>query len=395
MRLRAFRFRIYPTKEQESRLETIFGSVRFVYNWGLETKIGEYQEGGKSPDLFDLMKRLPALKTEHPWLSDSIGQSLQASLRNLDRAYTSFFRKKTGFPKFKSKRGRQSFHIVQDLKVDFDGGRISIPKVGWIRCRFHRRFEGKIKTSTISRSETGKYYISILVEEPIDIPDKPPLDENRAIGIDVGLKTFITTSDGRKIENPRHLRNGERRLKRLQRSLARKKAGSKRRSKAKHRLAIQHERVANQRADFLHKVTHELSNESQVDTLCVEDLSVKGMMGNHHLAKSIGDAAWGAFFSFLSYKCEWRGKNVLTIGRFDPSSKTCSICGLVHSGLKLSDRRWACRGCGTTHDRDENAAINIKKFAFDRQNLVYRDVAERSAPVPGGTRKLTLGESSD
>jgi putative transposase len=367
--LRAYKYRIKPTREQDQMLEEHFGACRFVYNRALEEKTKVYQSTGSTLTCNHLINQLVQWKEENSWLKGVNAQALQMTLRNLDNAYTRFFREKKGFPKFKSKHNpKQSFQCPQACSVDWESGTLSIPKVKRIKAMFHRRFDGKIKTVTISRSSTGKYYASILVEDRSDIPEKPTPDRNDAIGIDVGLSHFLTTSEGEKIDNPRHLRRNERKLAKLQRSLSRKKKGSSNRQKAKHKVARLHERVANQRKDFLHKVSHKIVRESQ-GTICVEDLCVKGMIRNRRLAKSISDAGWAMFRSFLSYKADWNGKNILDIGRFEPSSKMCHVCGTINRELKLSDRRWLCP-CGAEHDRDINAAINIKLMAFSHQNLV-------------------------
>ena len=294
-------------------------------------------------------------------------QSLQAAIRNLDNAYQRFFKEKKGFPKFKSKRNaRQSFQIVQNTKVDFDEKRVYVPKFKeGIKCKFHRFFKGKIKTSTISRTSAGRYYISITVEFDEDNPKKKPIDENQAVGIDLGIKTFATLSNGEEIPNPKNLRNAMTKLKRLQRSLSRKANGSNNREKARHVLACQYERVTNRRNDFLEKVTHQLV--TTYDTICLETLSAKNMMKNHHLAQALSDISIGRFNERIGQKAEWYGTNILRIGRFEPSSKMCS-CGYVYKDLKLSQRVWTCSSCGRVNQRDLLAAQNIKAFAFNKRH---------------------------
>lgn len=293
-----------------------------------------------------------------------------ASLKNLDNAYTRFFREKKGFPKFKSKYNpKQSFQCPQHCTVDFEKGLLNIPKVKNIKTVFHRQFEGDIKTVTISKVPSGKYYVSILVEDGKSLQIKPKLDRNDAIGIDMGLKDFVVTSDGDKIANPKYLRKSEERLARRQRKLSVKKKGSNNRNKQRKKVAKLHKKIANQRKDFLHKVSHQIVHKNH-GTICVEDLCVKGMVKNRKLAKSISDAGWGMFYNFLKYKSEWHGKNFLDIGRFEPSSKMCSVCGNIKSDLTLSDREWICSKCETKHDRDINASINIRNMAFTNQNLV-------------------------
>jgi len=350
--------------------EEHFGATRFVYNWGLEKKTEAYQQKSKTLSCFDLINNLKELKIEEPWLKTVNSQAIQASLRNLDNAYTRFFREKKGFPKFKSKHNlKQSFQCPQHCLVDWENRTLSIPKIKKIKTELHRKFEGTIKTVTISRSATGKYYASILVENDVSLPKKAELNPDNAVGIDVGLSRFLTTSEGMIVENPRYFKKSEKRLAYQQYKLSKMKKGSAGRAKQKKRIARLHEHVSNQRRDFLHKVTKKLVDESQATTFCIEDLAIKNMRKNHCLAKSIADVSWGMFFDFLKYKCEWNGKNLLDIGRFEPSSKMCSACGTVNKELKLSDREWTC-SCGTKHDRDVNAAENIKRMAFQRQNII-------------------------
>ena len=368
--LKAFKYRIYPTEEQRNMLEEHFGACRFVFNHGLEKKTEAYQQLGKTLSCYDLINGLKQLKEEHPWLKNVNSQSLQSALKNLDNAYTKFFREKKGFPKFKTKHNtKQSFQCPQHCSVDFGGGTITIPKLKKIKAKLHRSFDGDIKTVTISRSATGKYYASILVDNRELLPPLAALKAEDAIGIDVGLSRFLTTSHGMIVDNPKFLRTSEKRLSYEQYKLSKMNKGSGNRAKQKRKIARLHERVSNQRRDFLHKVTARLVGESQATTFCIEDLSIQNMQKNHCLAKSIADASWGMFFDFLKYKCEWSGKNLLDIGRFEPSSKMCSSCGLTNKELKLSDRVWTC-SCGAKHDRDRNAAENIRRMAFQRQNLL-------------------------
>ena len=367
MRYKAYKYRLYPTREQQELINKHIGCYRYVYNLCLEKKINAYKASKESLSSFDLIKLLPVLKKEQEtsFLKEVNSLSLQAVIRNLDNAYQRFFKEKKGFPKFKSKRNsRQSFQIVQKTYVDFDKKKVYIPKFReGIKCRFHRFFDGKIKTSTISRTLTGKYFISILVELDEDNPKKKPIDENQAVGIDLGIKTFATLSNGKEIPNPKNLRNAMNRLKRLQRNLSRKVKGSNNREKARRVLACQYERVANRRNDFLEKVTHKLV--TTYDTICLETLSAKNMMKNHHLAQALSDIAIGRFNELIEQKAEWYGTNILRIGRFEPSSKMCS-CGYVYKDLKLSQRVWTCPNCGRKNQRDLLAANNIKSFAFNK-----------------------------
>ena len=369
MRYKAYRYRLYPNKEQQESINKHIGCCRYIYNYGLEMKTKAYQESKKAISRFDIQRELPKLKKneETSFLKEVNSLSLQASLACLDNAFTRFFKEKKGFPKFKSKKdSKQSFQIVQNTKVDFESNRIYIPKFKeGIKCKLHRTFEGEIKTSTISKTPTGKYFISILVKLEDDIPTKIPIDENKAIGIDLGIKTFATLSDGQEIQNPRNLKSAIKKLKRLQRKLSKKVNGSNNREKARKKLAVQYEKVTNRRNDFLNKTTYCLV--STYDTICLETLSVKNMMKNHHLAQALSDVAIGRFNQLIEQKAEWYGKNILRIGRFEPSSKTC-VCGYINKELKLSQRVWTCPNCGKTHKRDLLAANNIKRFAFCKNN---------------------------
>lgn len=371
MKYRAYKYRLYPNEEQKVLIAKHLGSCRFIYNYALDKKVRAYQTDKTNLSRFDIQADLPNMKKseEYCWLKEVNSLSLQASLANLDSAYTKFFREHKGFPRFKSKKdSKQSFSIPQNTRVDFENGRIFIPKFkGGIKTKFHRAFEGIVKSSTISRTATGKYFVSILVEvnEP-DVPMKP-ICENKTVGIDLGIKTFAVLSDGTEIPNPKHLKQSLDKVKKLQRSLSHKNKGSKNRDKARRKLALAHEQVTNRRNDFLHKVTSYLVNN--YDTICLEDLNVKGMVKNHHLAQALEDIAIGTFNTLLEYKAKERGVNILRIGRFEPSSKMCT-CGYINHNLTLAMRGWICPKCGSIHDRDLLAANNIKRFAFRNINTV-------------------------
>ena len=348
-----------------------FGCCRFIYNWALSKKSEQYKKDKSCISIFSLDKTVnDELKKseETAWLKEVNSQSLQASLRHLDAAYTKFFRDKKGFPKFKNKYDKQSFANPQNTEMNFDGNLIYLPKFKKpIKCIFDRKFEGKIKTSTVCKSKSGKYFISILVEENIkDIISETPVFE-KTLGIDLGIKTYATFSDGNKIENPKHLIKRLKQLKRACRRHSKKKKDSKNREKSRVKLAKIYEKVTNCRNDFLHKLTTGIVKNQNYTSIAIEDLSVTNMMKNRRLSRQIQDAAWGTFRSFLEYKCKWYGKNLLVIGRFDPSSKLCS-CGNLNQELTLKDRTWTCSSCGTTHDRDVLAANNIKHFAFCKQD---------------------------
>lgn len=364
MVIRAYSYRLYPNAVQQQAFAQHFGSVRFVYNWALEAKAKAYTERGERVSLFALTNQLPTLKQQYPWLQAVNAQSLQMALRNLDTAFTAFFRKDADFPTFKSKRGRQSFQCPQACTIAWERGTLSLPKIKHIKAAFHRRFDGAIKTVTVSKTPTGKYFASVVVEEAGEEPAPAPIQEAETLGIDVGLNHLLVLSDGTKIDNPRHLRASAKRLARAQKRLSRTQKSSNRRNKQRLKVARLHEKVANQRKDMLHKLTHTLTRKNHATTFCVETLVVKNLLKNHKLARAIADAAWGTFHRFLAYKCERTGKNLITIGRFEPSSKLCSVCGAYQQEMPLSVRVWMCTACGTTHDRDRNAAQNIKRFGL-------------------------------
>lgn len=365
--LRAYKYRIYPTDEQKALLAKTFGCCRFVYNWALNLKITAYKERKETLGnvyLTNLMKS--ELKAEHEWLSEVNSQSLQSALRNLDTAYTNFFRntKAVGFPRFKSRKNKQSFLCPQHCRVNFENGTITIPKAKDIPAVLHRKFKGMVKTVTVSMTPSGRYFASVLVDTAIQEIPVTPIHVDTALGIDLGIKSLAVCSDGRTFDNPKKLQKSLDRLKLLQKRLSRKQKGSANRNKARRRVARLQEHIANSRKDNLHKITHALTHDSQVRTICMENLNVKGMQRNHHLAQAVGDASFGTFFTLLEYKCRWYGVNLIKIDRFAPSSKTCGKCGYVYKGLKLSERSWTCPECGTHHDRDFNAACNIKEFGL-------------------------------
>lgn len=359
--LKTFKYRIYPTENQIEQLQRYFGVVRFAYNIGLETKISAYTSTRKVLSCFDLIDQIVDLKKDYKWIAECPAQAIQMSIRNLDNAYTKFF-KGGGFPKFKNKYSRQSIQFPQGVRVDFEGKKISLPKLKWVSCVFDRAFEGKIKMVTLKKTTTNKYFVSILVDNQKELPKKKPIIEQTTVGIDLGIKTLAVLSDGKKFENQKWFRTASANLRRQQRSLAKKKKGSKNREKQRLVVARCYEKIANQRKDYLHKIsTHIIKN---FDTVCMEDLNVEGMMKNAKLALAIGEIGWSNLKSMLEYKAEWYGKNIVTIGRFEPSSKICSICGTINKELKLQHRTWTCNKCDTEHDRDKNAAINIKNFGL-------------------------------
>jgi putative transposase len=387
MMLIAYKYRMYPDEGQREMFLKHIGACRFVYNLSLERKIKAYETDKTTLSCYTLNAMLPDLKKEFEWLTEVNSQSLQQTNRNLDSAFTRFFREKKGFPKFKSRKNPlQTFGIPQHYKVDFDNNRVKLPKIGWIKTKLSRQFNGISKTATVSMTATGKFFISILVDDGRETPEKEPFGYDSTIGLDVGITDFVTMSDGTKINNPKFLIGSIQRLKVLQRRVSQKKKGSKNRDKAKYQVAKQHEKITDQRKDFLHKVSSKAVSDNQA--IAIETLNVTGMMKNHCLAQAIGDVSWSEFFRQLEYKCEWYGKTLLRIGQFEPSSKICSVCGSINDDLKLSDREWTCAGCGTLHDRDVNASINIKKFALQDQNLI-------GVIAPGGTGEEPVGDVID
>lgn len=354
--LKAFRYRISPTEEQKVLLNKHIGSVRFLYNIALETKQIAYASKQVNLSRYDLQRQLKDLKNECEWLKEVNSQSLQVALMNLDAAYLRFFKGQNSFPTFKKKSNGGSFNIPQN--VFLEDGKLVIPKFKkGIDIVLHRQIKGKIRQATISRTPTGKYFVSILCETGEVIKPKKNIKEKTTIGIDLGIKTFIVASNGQEFDNPKYLRKAQSKLKYVQRKYSKNKG-----KRTKHRLAILHEKVANQRKDFLHKVSSELIKNH--DSIAIETLQVSNMLKNHCLAQSISDAGWGTFVTMLEYKAEWYGKNILKIGRFEPSSKLHANCGHINKDLTLKDREWTCPKCGEVVSRDVNAAINIKSFAL-------------------------------
>jgi len=368
---RAYKYRIYPNKEQEVLVNKHIGSCRWLYNYALEKKTTAYKKDKTKLSRFDLSADLPKLKKqeETQWLKEVNSQSLQMSLKNMDEAFVRFFKEKKGFPKFKNKHySRQSFAVPQSIKVDWENKRVSIPKIKNIKLVVDREPKGDIKSATVSRTPTNKYFISILVDTGKKTPEKYKIKDKTSVGVDLGIKNFLITSDGEKVDNPKHLKNNLFRLKKLQRKASKKQKGSSNGKKANLRVAKLHERIHNLRTDFLHKVSTKLISENQ--TVCLEDLNVKGMLKNHCLAQSISDCSWSKFNEFLEYKAEWSGVNIVRIGRFEPSSKMCSKCGYIKGDLTLKDRRWQCISCHAKHDRDINAANNILQIGLKEQKFL-------------------------
>lgn len=372
---KAYSFRLYPNETQKALLARHFGSCRFVYNAFLRARIDFYaankgteKQGLTYTDTSQMMtdmKRQP----EREWLKDVNSQSLQQSLRRLDVAYHNFFNKRAHFPKFKTKHGKQSFAVPQHFEVDVEQGLLGIPKFTPIKTVFHRPIEGKMKSVNVSKTPSGKYFASILCEIEKEVKQKQTGGE---IGIDLGLKSFAVTSEGVAVPAPKFLRTSQDKLTRLQRLLSHKVKGSSNRNKARAKVARIHEKITNQRNDFLHKLSHRLVSENQA--IYAEDLNVRGMTANHHLAKSVSDAGWAEFIRQIKYKSEWNGVHFGQIDRFFPSSKRCHACGWINQSLTLADREWTCQGCGQVVDRDLNAAQNILQFG--QLSMVRRDTSK-------------------
>ncbi len=363
--LKAVKVRIYPSTEQQSHLAQAFGCVRFVWNQSLATMSQTYKETGKGISAFTMKKQIPVWKTEHEWLKQCYSQCLQSSVLNLSQAFINFFDGRTGYPTFKKRQGRQSMQYPQNVKILGDA-EIKFPgNLGVVKAKIHRDCAGTLRTVTVSRMPDGRYYASLLMDDGVENP--VPNEDNwagdptsgKAIGIDLGLLDFVVTSDGSKYQNPRHLKKHERNLKRKQRKLSRKKdKTTNRRRKAKLAVARVHAKIARVREDFRHKLSRKIVDENQI--IVVENLAVKNMVKNHCLAKSISDAGWGMFCTMLKYKAEAEGKVYLEVGRFFPSSHLCSNTLLSLPKMDLSVREFDCPHCGKRHDRDINAAINIR-----------------------------------
>ena len=372
---KTYRFRLFPTAEQEILLAKHFGCTRYVYNHFLNERKEQYQADKKSDNYYKQAATLTKLKKEEDtkWLKEVNSQTLQFALRSLDTAFLNFFRGNAQFPKFKSRKHKNTFTIPQFGKLE--DGKIIIPKFkDGIKVKLHREVKGKIGKMSITKTPTGKYYVSIFTEQEVEELPKT----NKQVGIDLGLKDFVITSDNKKYKNNRYTKKYAKQLKKAQQHLSRKQKGSNGFEKQKLKVAKIHEKIASCRLDTLHKVSKELVES--YDLISIEDLNVKGMIKNHKLSKHIADASWGNFVTLLQYKCDWYGKELVKVNRFYPSSKTCGECGWINQELKLSDREWTCKSCGAIHDRDVNASRNILK--------------EGLKIISGGTLDNTDGDSN-
>lgn len=380
MKIKTYQYRSYPNKTQQVLLEKHFGANRFIYNYFLQRKISYYKETKKTIGWVELCNELPKLKEQYEWLNEIASHSLQQTILNLDNAYTGFFRSNKGFPKFKSKRNNKHSYCIPDylsIRTDFEHNKLYIPKFiktkkhdNRLKCIFDRTFEGKIKECTISR-KINKYFVSIVVEENVELPKKPKIKEESTIGIDFGVKMFLTLSNGTKIESPKYFKQSMDKLAKHQQDLEKLIKGSTCWISKKEQISKLHAKISRQRKDFLDKLSYKLTHESQVDTICIEDLSIKSMQNQNEKPTNriIGDLGWFSLTRMIQYKSDWYGKNFLKIGRFELSSKTCNICGEVYHELKLGEREWKCKKCNTIHDRDNNAAKNVKDFALSNMGF--------------------------
>lgn len=360
----SYKFRIYPTREQENLIQRTFGCCRFVYNYYLAKRSDAYNERKETINYVACSNDMTALKKDLVWLGEVDATALQSSLRNLDTAYKNFFRrvknyeKPYGYPRFKSKRDRRKSYISKRVgeNIAVVGNKVKLPKLGYVDCRVSKEIKGRILSATVSQNPAGKYFVSLCCTD-VEIAPFPPA--GAVVGVDLGIKALATTSDGESYANNKHLYKSDKQLRRAARRLSRKQKGSHNREKARIRKARIEEHIANQRRDDIQKATTDLVRK--FDVICLENLKTKGMMQNHKLARAVGDVAFFEFRRELEYKAAWYGRRTISVvDTFFPSSQLCHCCGYRNTKTKnLSVREWACPQCGAFHDRDHNAAINI------------------------------------
>lgn len=368
---KTYKYRLLGNKQTFAKADEWLLLCQRLYNVALEQRITIYRQRKETISCYSQINQLPELRAEFPEYQEVGSQVLQDVIERLDKAYKAFFRRvksgtgKVGFPRFRSRDRYNSFTLKQS-GWKLDGKYLTVCYVGRFKLRLSRPIEGDIKTVTIHRELSGHWYVCFSCDK---VPEHKLEPSNKAIGIDVGIKSFCADSDGGSVDNPAYFRHSERLLRVRQRVLSRRVKGSHGRKDARILVAKAHEKVTNQRNDFLHKVAnHYITNYG---VIYVEDLNIKDMVKNHHLAKSITDASWGRFFELLSYKAEYAGRTVVKVPRFEPTSKTCSACGAINQELKLSDRQWVCKSCGVLHDRDYNASKNIRRVGQTLQELTY------------------------
>ena len=357
--LKAYKYRIYPNNEQKIQIAKTFGCCRFVYNQTLAYRKETYEKENKSVSKTDCNNYCNrGLKKKYEWLKEVDKFALTNAIYNMDSAYQKFFKEHTGYPKFKNKHSNHKSYTTNftngNIAVDFEDRKIKLPKLKKVKAKIHREFVGQIKSATISQVQSGKYYVSILIET--EHKELPHTKQN--IGLDLGIKDLCITSNEEKYENPKIIKKHERKLAKLQRQLAHKEKGSSNYHKKRKQIALCHEKIANTRKDYLHKISHEIISENQV--IVSEGLQIKNMVKNHHLAKSISDVSWYELTRQMEYKAAWNGRQYIKIDPFYASSQICSGCGYQNVDTKdLSVREWICPKCGAEHDRDINAAKNI------------------------------------
>ena len=378
--IQAIKIKLYPSDNQKVYMNKLLGTSRFIYNKCLNYKILEYKLWNSNTNLSDTYKHVREMKKDFSWIKESHSKVLQQSLINLEYAYKNFFKDKKGFPKYKSKHHKQTCRFPVDAISGVKGNRINIIKVlKDIHFKCSRRdeillnkYQKLIKSGTLSKEKTGDYFFSILIDVPLKTSEK----QTGTIGIDLGIKDFVVTSDGNKYENLNFKKNQTKKLKRLQRSLSRKKNKSNNKEKARIKLAKLNNKINHQKEYYLHYVVNQLLRDNQ--TIVMEDLNVSGMLKNHKLAGAIQDVSWNRFKQILTYKAEWYDREIVMIDRWFPSSKLCHKCGHKKEDLKLSDRLWTCQSCGAQLDRDHNASINIKN---EGKRIIIGTSLPKSTPL--------------